>query len=123
MLTNFYTMYDTKAELFCRPFLAMNDQVAKRMFAELINNPDTDMGKWPADYTLFALGQYDDTTAEITLMEKASLGNGIEYVTEKPLHRTASEATKSTDDQPPINDAARPISLNTRKTPKASGGN
>ena len=80
MKSSVFTVYDEKAEAFMSPFFMGTDALAKRGFADAINNPETPMGKHPHDYTLFCIGEWSDQKGEITPIEKRSLGNGVEYL-------------------------------------------
>ncbi len=69
MIIHLYTVYDQKAEAYLPPFTAQTIGVAIRMFDEMVNTKDHSFNKYPEDFTLFALGEYDDNTAIITLLE------------------------------------------------------
>jgi hypothetical protein len=65
MKINAYVIYDVKAKMYNKPFYLQNDDVALRAFTDLANDPNTDVSKHPADFILFSVGTYEDTTAEI----------------------------------------------------------
>lgn len=65
MLINTYVIFDTKAKMYNKPFYLQNDNIAKRAFSDLANDPQTDVFKHPTDFQLFKVGTYEDTTAEI----------------------------------------------------------
>jgi hypothetical protein len=82
MQMKIYTVYDVKAEAYLKPFFASAKGVAIRQFSEVVNDKKTDFGKYPADYTLFELGVWDDCNASIvTHKAPVSLGVGVEFVT------------------------------------------
>jgi hypothetical protein len=74
------TVYDEKAEAFLRPIFHQTSAMAVREFQELVNDPNHQFGKFPADYTLFELGSWSDRDAEFDLLPKKSLGNGVEFL-------------------------------------------
>lgn len=65
MKKNAYAVYDSKAKFFTAPFFCANDMVALRLFAGAVCDPATDLHKFPADYTLFRVGEYDDEKGEL----------------------------------------------------------
>lgn len=55
-----YSIFDVKAGVFNTPFFQVNDQVAKRAFSDLVNDPQSMLFKHPEDFTLWRLGEFDD---------------------------------------------------------------
>lgn len=64
-----FAVYDQKAQAFTTPFFDRTQETAQRAFAALVNNPESDFGRWPEDYTLFHLGSYDNETGVIRGLE------------------------------------------------------
>jgi len=55
--------------------------LALRSFAEIAKDDTSEIGKYPSDFTLFELGEYDVRTAVFTLHEsKVSLGTALEFL-------------------------------------------
>lgn len=67
MKTIMYTIYDSKAQVYNKPFYMVNEQVAVRSFRDLANDPSSDVCKHPEDFTLWRVGEFEDTLNEITL--------------------------------------------------------
>jgi len=75
-----FTVYDSKAECYLQPFCAVSRGAAIRMFTDSANNEQHQFSKYPADFTLFELGDYDECTAKYTLLPTpVSLGLAIEF--------------------------------------------
>lgn len=95
-----FTVHDQKAETFMPPFFVPSKGLAIRAFEDCINSDDHHFGKHPADYTLFFLGSFDTDNGEFDLMEKQSVGNGVEFV--NPLAPKESnnvpDTSRSTDE-------------------------
>jgi len=82
MQTNIYSVFDSKAQTFCRPFFSNNDQTAMRDFASAANDHNLDIGRHPTDFTLFRLGSFQDVTGLITIeATPVSLGLASSFVT------------------------------------------
>ena len=100
-----FTVYDTKAEIFLPPFFVPTVGIATRAFSDAINNEDHQFGKHPHDYTLFRLGYFDDSNAEMVNNDKISLGNGVEFVHQTPSNER-SEPPYGTPNPPILPDKA-----------------
>ncbi len=57
-----FSIYDSKAEAYLPPFFLNATGLALRYFEDAANNPEHDMSKYSADYTLFELGEFDENT-------------------------------------------------------------
>lgn len=75
-----FTVHDAKASYYLQPFFGRANGEAIRSFSEAINSPDHQFAKHHADFTLFELGSYDESTGLITpLPQPVSLGNGVDF--------------------------------------------
>lgn len=81
MLFKVFAIYDSKAQAYYPPFFQATVGLATRIFGDMANNPESTVGRYPADYTLFEIGTYDDQTAKM-VAGKAHVSHGIalEYV-------------------------------------------
>lgn len=62
-------VYDSAAEMFGQPQFVLSLGQSTRTFADQVNSKDSgDLGKHPADFTLFHLGEYDDGHAHFELL-------------------------------------------------------
>lgn len=59
MKLEIYTIYDSKAEQYGRPFYQQNHAEAIRSVTDLVNDPNTTVGRHPEDFTLFHIGEFD----------------------------------------------------------------
>lgn len=65
MISNAYSVFDTKSLLFNLPFFAVNDGSAIRSFMDLANDANTTVGRHPSDFVLYHVGHYDDATGGV----------------------------------------------------------
>lgn len=80
-----YTIYDTKSEAYLQPFFLKTHGLAVRTFTDCVNDPKHQFGRHPADYNLFFLGDFEDTTSEWTIEKTPqNLGKGTEFL-ETPI--------------------------------------
>lgn len=69
MKTELYVIYDSKSGIYNKPFHQLNRDVALRTATDLANDPNSEISKFPEDYSLFLIGTYDDETAGMELTE------------------------------------------------------
>lgn len=77
-----YAIYDSKADCFsASPFTFANRGSAVRGFQTAVNDPNTDFYRYPADFTLFEIGEYDQWTGYVSMYDaKIPLGTALEYL-------------------------------------------
>jgi hypothetical protein len=61
-----YAVLDLKAGNYTQPYYCANENVGIRMFDTAVNDPQTMMSKYPADFMLFEVGEFDDSNCMIT---------------------------------------------------------
>lgn len=69
---------DVKTGLFENLITVRHENEAKREFIAVCKMPETKFGKYPADYELWRLGQYDDSTGSIIPSTPEHLANGVD---------------------------------------------
>lgn len=81
MILQVFTIFDSKIESYMKPFYAHTKGEAIRMFSDGLKESDSMIAKHPEDYTLFHIGEYDDTSAQFTSLNTPhSLGVGSEHL-------------------------------------------
>lgn len=87
MKLQMFSLYDTKAEMYSKPFHAVNPAVAERIATSMASDPNSDVSRHPTDYKLYFMGTFDDETG-ITesyvehIADVWTLGNNATYPTE-----------------------------------------
>lgn len=104
MVLKVFTVYDSKAEAYLQPFCAQTKNTAIRAITDSVNNPKSEFHRWPADYTLFEIGVYDDQAGAYTMHEvKTNLGCLVEFVRESMIDPNQVEmALNSKSKQKPL---------------------
>lgn len=78
---NVFTVYDSAARRYLEPFFAETVEVACRMFRALVNKEGHQFQRFPEDYTLFHIGEYDaETGMLLALPAPHSLGVAVTFV-------------------------------------------
>lgn len=72
--TKVYTLFDAAASVFLKPFQATNDGEAIRLFTTWVNDSETpsNVSKYPHQFSLWHLGEYDDSTGKHINLEKGN---------------------------------------------------
>lgn len=76
-----YSVYDSKVKNYTRPLYHRNAAEALRGFELECNNSESQLNKFPSDFTLFEIGEWDDETATLTKdTAHVSLGNALQFI-------------------------------------------
>lgn len=77
-----FAIHDSKAKAYMKPFTFQSTGEAVRAFETSVReDKDSNLHKYPADFTLVELGTFDIETAEIRTIEKPLiLSNAAEYI-------------------------------------------
>lgn len=80
------SMYDSKQEVYLRPFFSPNEVSAMRGFSDLINKPSEDLPyHHPEDFSLFLVGTWSDVKGAIIGCSPKCLANGVDVKEPDPL--------------------------------------
>lgn len=66
-----FAIYDKQHETHGPIFEFINDELGKRFFKGLLENPESQIHKYPQDYKLVSLGSYNKETGEIVNERKS----------------------------------------------------
>jgi len=75
-----FSVYDSKAEVFGKPFFEITKGTAIRAFSDAVNEKDSAFQRHAEDYTLFHVGAYDDGMGVFEKFDApVSLGNAVVF--------------------------------------------
>lgn len=75
-----FAIHDQAAEAYLQPFFMQTRGQAIRALTDTMKDESTTFNKHPQDYTLFEVGEYDDSTGSLIPHDRnVSLGNLVEY--------------------------------------------
>lgn len=69
MILKVFSIRDSKAEVFNTPFFQKTHGEAERNFKQLISDEKSTPHKYPDDFDLYHLGEYDDSTGKMTTLD------------------------------------------------------
>lgn len=75
-----FSVFDTKSKAFSKPVYCITRGVVIRSITEELKNADSDYAKYPSDFTLFEVGEWDDSTGMFTSKTPESLGSLVEFM-------------------------------------------
>ncbi|AXL14682.1 nonstructural protein [Microviridae sp.] len=76
-----FTVRDAKAEAYMSPFYMKTRGEALRAFMDTVGNPDHLFSKHPEDYSLYALGAFDDSNGTFSLLQEPEfMGSAVDLV-------------------------------------------
>lgn len=78
MIKKVFTVYDEKSNAYLQPFFLDTVGQAIRAITDCVNDDNHSFCRHTGDYTLFLLGEFDDSTATFTDTKK-SLGSLVEF--------------------------------------------
>ena len=80
MIVKVFTVYDSKAEAYLQPFYMQSKGAAIRAFTDLANDIQHQFYKYSEDFTLFYLGEWDDSNAKfISMLTPSPIGKAVEF--------------------------------------------
>lgn len=62
-----FSVFDIKAAAYLRPFYSLTAGTAAREFLSELSNPESNFARYPEDFHLVELGEFDDATASFNL--------------------------------------------------------
>lgn len=80
MKTNIYSIYDTAAGIYQKPFVAQSHGEVTRSFSDIACDAEHPIGQHPEDYTLFCLGTFNDGTGEIIPKPPNKIATALELI-------------------------------------------
>lgn len=85
MILKVFAVRDLKAEAFLQPFFSPSVGSAMRAFSDAVNDKNCPFNKHPADYALFEIGTYDDSSGLLEALIPVKLYSlGSDLVDLKP---------------------------------------
>lgn len=89
MLHKMHCVYDSAAHAFLPPFFTQTTDQAIRAFRDLANDKNHNFGRYPSDYTLFFVGDWEDADASFVCpATPVSLGKALEFVRDSAPPKT-----------------------------------
>lgn len=75
-----FSVYDSKAKVYCTPFFSHNVATAMRDFTAAANDPSTDLHRFSLDYSLHHIGVFTEDTGLISSFTPINLGTANQFI-------------------------------------------
>lgn len=83
------SILDNRADVYNTPFFSRGLGEAERNFQELCNDPKSMVNKYPDDYSLYLIGEFDDQTGKLeSLKEPKHLVKAINFISRQSVQDT-----------------------------------
>lgn len=69
MQSKMFAIRDSKGEFFNTPFFQKTHGEAERSFKTLVSDERSNISKYPEDFDLYYLGEYDDQTGTVSALD------------------------------------------------------
>ncbi len=89
-----YAIFDTCSGIYEKPFFHTADDVVRREFQDVVNTADHPINKHPEHYSVWRLGNFDNTSGKIINEDNECLWQGIEALSQPVNDETAELHTK-----------------------------
>lgn len=80
MILKIYSLFDEKAKMYSQPFYMAHDGLALRAFGDLVEDKKTTVSRYPVDFTMWKLGEFDDNTGIFDCKKPEYLAKAIDFV-------------------------------------------
>lgn len=74
MFMKAFSLFDNKAGMFSAPFFFHNRAMALRACKDMARDTETSVGRHPADFELFEIGEFDDCSGQFSSMPHTGFG-------------------------------------------------
>ena len=69
MVLKTFTIRDSKGEFYSPPFFQKTHGEAERSFKQLVQDKQSQVSKFPEDYDLYYIGEFDDNTGKMVVTD------------------------------------------------------
>ncbi|AXH74646.1 MAG: nonstructural protein [Microviridae sp.] len=77
MILKAFSLYDTKTGIYGTPFFMAHIGQAVRAIIDLAQDANTTIGRHPADYMLYQLGDFDDAVGMFDHLNPVAIGSVV----------------------------------------------
>ncbi len=82
MKVQLYAVMDTCTGIYEKPFFHTADDAVKREFQDVANTPDHAINKHPEHYSVWRLGNFDNTTGTVVDEQNECLWQAVEAISQ-----------------------------------------
>lgn len=95
-----FAIYDNATKIYAQPFYMVTMAAAIRAFQQLCQDDTSQIGKFPTDYHLFQLGEYDDHSGQHeNLLAPSRVASALEFTKPISIQKTQLSLTEQQVEQ------------------------
>lgn len=101
MIFKLFSIYDAGTQTFHPPFALAHEGEALRQLQQMANDPDSKLYQWAEDFSLWRIGEFDDTDAGFDLETAPTrIASALDYKTtnRQPTEPVQSPKLEAVDD-------------------------
>lgn len=83
MKVQMFTIYDKKMQVHQHPFMSGNRAVMMRTVTDGLARNDSMMSRFPVDYEIYLVGEFDDATGKVTPLPENEFICNLEDLVER----------------------------------------
>jgi hypothetical protein len=88
-----YSVFDSKINVYARPFFFLHAGEALRAWSDLVNDPSVNIHRHPGDFTLRQIGEFDDLTGKFSpYSESVHVATASDYLKKPEPELMAAQA-------------------------------
>lgn len=107
MKLKIFSVYDSKTKAWLKPFFMQHTGQAQRSWEQVAIDPQSEISKYPADFTLFELGEFDELEGNITQYDvRVSLGTALQAQPAQPAQVQMFPGARTQVNKAPVAEAA-----------------
>lgn len=91
-----FSIFDSCAGVYDRPFVAHNEAAATRAFGDIAISAEHAIGQHPEHYSLYLVGEWDDNNAVIKPEDRVCIATALELIAK--AQKVTSGALKEFDE-------------------------
>lgn len=81
MKKSIYAIHDSKVKAYLQPFFMRTHGEAIRSFGEICSDEKSQFNKYPEDFAMLHIGDWDEETGTVTKVEKTPLSKATDFIT------------------------------------------
>jgi len=92
MKVQLYAIFDTCSGIYEKPFFHTADDAVKREFQDVVNTPDHPINRHPEHYSVWRLGNFDNTTGKVIDEVNECLWTALESISQSQAMSVVNDA-------------------------------
>lgn len=84
MILEVFAIHDRQGGFYSQPFFVQSAGIARRTFQEMAADPNNQVGRYPEDFSLYHLGQFDNVACKWALQDAVFICTALSMLNSRP---------------------------------------